>query len=93
MAAIEAAGKGAIVIVFVRNVQKEHSLVADFEKKHKNSKGRIDLVEANLNSLDSVSQICQAVSSTYDHLDMIINNAGIMNFEPVVTVNGIEETL
>jgi NAD(P)-dependent dehydrogenase (short-subunit alcohol dehydrogenase family) len=93
VAAIEAAGNGAILVAVVRNIEKGYSLVDEFEKKYKNSNGRIDLIEGNLNSLDSIVDLCKAVSSTYDRLDIIVNNAGLMNFEPVVTVNGIEETL
>ena len=93
VAAIEAAGNGAILVAVVRNIEKGYSLVDEFEKKYKNSNGRINLIEGNLNSLDSIVDLCKAVSSTYDRLDIIVNNAGLMNFEPVVTVNGIEETL
>jgi NAD(P)-dependent dehydrogenase (short-subunit alcohol dehydrogenase family) len=55
--------------------------------------GKIEIVEGNLNSFDSVYSSCLEIKSKYPVIDMIVNNAGIMNFEFKQTTDGIEETL
>ena len=67
-------------------------MLDDYRKKKPNGKGRIELVECDLTSLDSVSMACEEIVESYHHLDMIINNAGIMNFEFRESKDGIEAT-
>jgi NAD(P)-dependent dehydrogenase (short-subunit alcohol dehydrogenase family) len=91
-AAIHLASKGALVIAAGRNPEKGAKLLEDYRHEHPKGRGRIELVECDLTSLDSVSMACEEIAESYDHLDMIINNAGIMNFEFRESKNGIEET-
>jgi NAD(P)-dependent dehydrogenase (short-subunit alcohol dehydrogenase family) len=91
-AALQLASDGAVVIAASRNPQKGASLLADYREKFPKGKGRIELVECDLGSLASVSMACEEISESYDHLDMIINNAGIMIFERSETRDKIEAT-
>ncbi|MCP4438185.1 MAG: SDR family NAD(P)-dependent oxidoreductase [Aureispira sp.] len=93
VAACHIANKGAKLIVLVRNTQKGKQLLVDYKKLYPEGKGAIELVEGNLNSFESIIRACQCIKDKYAHLDMIINNAGIMNFSLTETVDGIEETL
>ncbi len=91
-AALQLAADGAVVIAASRNPIKGAALLADYREKYPKGKGRIELVECDLGSLASVTMACEAVSESYDHLDMIINNAGIMIFERNETRDKIEAT-
>ena len=91
-AAMHLAAEGAVVIAASRNAQKGETLLSDYRETYPKGKGRIELVACDLNSFDSISMACEEVAESYEHLDMIINNAGIMNFEFRESKNGIEET-
>lgn len=93
ISALEAANKGATLIVLVRNKIKGEALESDFKTQYPDSLGKIEFIEGNLNSLDSVYTACTEVKLKYPCIDMIVNNAGIMNFEFKRTLDNIEETL
>jgi len=93
VAALHFANQGALLIVFARNEQKYKALVEEYHTKFPNGIGKIELVEGNLNSLDSVNAACLEVKEKHPKLDYIINNAGIMNFKFTESKDGIEETL
>lgn len=93
ISAIKAARNGATVIVLARNKIKSQALKTEFKNQYPDSSGKIEIIEGNLNSLDSVCSGCKEVMQKYPVIDMIINNAGIMNFEYQQTVDDIEETL
>lgn len=92
ISALKAANKGATLIVLARNKVKGQNLVEDFKLKFPDGLGKIDIVEGDLNSFESIQKACQEVVLKYPIIDLIVNNAGIMNFEPLKTVDGIEET-
>jgi NAD(P)-dependent dehydrogenase (short-subunit alcohol dehydrogenase family) len=91
--ALKAAGNGATLIVLARNKNKGEALCNEFKNQYPDSKGKIEIVEGNLSSLNSVYSACEVIKSTYPVIDMIVNNAGIMNYETIKTVDDIEETL
>jgi len=79
--------EGAHLIILCRNLAKGESLQSEV-----GNEGTIDLIQANLNSFESVATACEEILNQYDHIDMLINNAGIMNFSFKETVDGIEES-
>jgi NAD(P)-dependent dehydrogenase (short-subunit alcohol dehydrogenase family) len=93
VAALHVAGLGANVTVLARDKAKAEKLLNDFKFKFPASMGNIDYVEGDLNSFSSVVSACSDYKSKVNQPDVIVHNAGIMNFQPVNTVNGIEETL
>lgn len=93
VSALKAASKGATLIALVRDKEKGKSLVKELTNQFPQSLGSIQLVEGNLNSFESVVKACEEVKKNHPVLDMIVNNAGIMNFSYKETIDGIEETL
>lgn len=93
ISALKAAGNGATLIVLARDKNKGESLRTELKNQYPNSTGQIEFIEGNLNSLDSVCSACEEIGLKYPVIDMIVNNAGIMNFKHKQTVDDIEETL
>ncbi len=82
------AQKNASVIVAVRNTKKAESVVKEIKQIHPNAK--IDIQEMDLNSLESVNRFADKVLSSYERLDVLINNAGIMACPFDKTKDGFE---
>jgi NAD(P)-dependent dehydrogenase (short-subunit alcohol dehydrogenase family) len=80
--------QGAHLILICRNLEKGKSL-----QEEVGGKGKVDLIQANLNSFDTIVKACEEIRKQYDHIDILINNAGIMNFSFKETADGIEESL
>jgi NAD(P)-dependent dehydrogenase (short-subunit alcohol dehydrogenase family) len=93
ISAIKAAQNGASIIVLARDKVKSQALKTEFEGQYPDSSGKIEIIEGDLNSLESVYSACKEVKLKFPVIDMIVNNAGIMNFEYKQTVDKIEETL
>ena len=93
ISALEAARNGATVIILARNKNKGQAFKTEFKNQYPDSSGKIEIIEGNLSTLDSVYSACKEVTLKYPVIDMIVNNAGIMNFEFKQTVDNIEETL
>ena len=93
ISAMKAAKNGHTLIILARNKIKGEALKSEFNRQHPNALGKIEIIEGNLSSLDSIYSACLAIKSKYPVIDMIVNNAGIMNFKFKQTVDKIEETL
>ena len=93
MRAIKAVREGATLIVLARNKEKGQTLCDAFKNEYPDSKGKIEIVEGNLSSLNSVYSACEVIKSKYPVIDMIANNVGIMNYVTIKTVDNIDETL
>lgn len=93
ISAMDAAAKGATVIVLCRNQLKGKTLIADLNTKHPHATGKIELITGDLNDLESIKTACDAVVAKYPVIDQVVNNAGIMNFQYTESANHIEQTL
>jgi NAD(P)-dependent dehydrogenase (short-subunit alcohol dehydrogenase family) len=93
VSALKAASNGATLLILARNKNKGQALISEFKKEHPNASGKIEIFEGDLISFDSVYAACQEIKSKYPAIDMLVNNAGIMNFEYKESVDKIEETL
>lgn len=93
IAALELASQGSTIIALVRNIQKGADVVKDFLTLYPNAKGKIELIEGNLNSFTSIVHACKAVKNKFPLLHQLVLNAGIMNFEARKSEDHIEETL
>lgn len=80
-AAMQLAADGAVVIATSRSAGKGADLLEDYRKAHPRGKGRIELVECDLASFESISMACEEVLESYHHLDVLINNAGLMAYQ------------
>jgi NAD(P)-dependent dehydrogenase (short-subunit alcohol dehydrogenase family) len=65
------ASKGATVIIPVRSMEKSADCLAELE-------GDVQTAFMDLGDLASVNSLAEKVTSEFDRLDMLINNAGIM---------------
>jgi retinol dehydrogenase 12 len=78
------------LILPVRNLIKGEVIVKELQVINPNC--MVDLYECNLNSIDSVKKFCAYVIGKYEFIDILINNAGIINEKKIITVDGLEET-
>ena len=88
--ALELAKKGATVILVCRNKQSGEEAKADIIAQSGNI--NIDLLVADLSSQKSIRQFVQNFKDKYDHLDVLVNNAGLAFSKFNKSVDGIEMT-
>ncbi len=93
VAAAKAAAAGAEVVVIARNTTKGEELCRYLNEIYPGAKGSIKIVEGNLNSFQSVREACMRILSLYKHINVLVLNAATLNFKPVITEDGVEETL
>jgi NAD(P)-dependent dehydrogenase (short-subunit alcohol dehydrogenase family) len=85
------AKKGAKIIMACRNLQKAEIARQNIEKKVPDAD--MEIMELDLNSLQSVRDFAKSYSEKYKHLDLLIENAGIMIPHFVKTKDGFESQL
>jgi len=79
---------GARVVMVCRNEAKAKR--AQQEIIIESGNPDIDLLIADMSSLDSVRSLADTVKNKYSRLDVLINNAGIMNSVKEMSVDGYE---
>jgi NAD(P)-dependent dehydrogenase (short-subunit alcohol dehydrogenase family) len=77
------AANDAHVVLAVRNVEKGKQAAARIG-------GDVSVVELDLTSLASVRTAADELKSRFDHLDLLINNAGVMTTPKATTADGFE---
>ncbi len=85
------ASTGAKVVVTVRNTEKLQALQDYYKTHYPTGQGKIEHIECDLSSFESILAACSAFKNKHDRLDTIINNAGVWNFEYKESKNQIEE--
>ncbi|NVM02503.1 MAG: SDR family oxidoreductase [Candidatus Helarchaeota archaeon] len=88
VAALELAKLGAKVVMFCRNPKKGVDALAEIKEKSQNN--TVDLMFADLASLDSVRQFAVDFKAKYKKLHILINNAGVHYPDRKLTVDGYE---
>ena len=86
--ALALAEHGAHVVLAVRNLDKGKDAAARITAA--SSRGDVALQELDLTSLESVRAAAQQLRSDYDHIDLLINNAGVMYPPKENTKDGFE---
>jgi NAD(P)-dependent dehydrogenase (short-subunit alcohol dehydrogenase family) len=89
-AAIELAKNGTHVIVHGRNQEKTNFTIELIKEKIGDSK--VDGVFGDLSSFAQIKEMGNMLHERFDHLDVLINNAGIYRSERKITNDGSEET-
>jgi NAD(P)-dependent dehydrogenase (short-subunit alcohol dehydrogenase family) len=79
---------GAHVVLAVRNLDKGKDAAARITAT--GPRGEVALQELDLTSLDSVRATARQLRSDYDHIDLLINNAGVMYTPKSTTKDGFE---
>jgi NAD(P)-dependent dehydrogenase (short-subunit alcohol dehydrogenase family) len=82
------AGKGATVVMAVRNTQKGNTVVQEIQQTHPNAK--VDVRKLDLSSLKSIHDFSEDFNTNYNRLDILINNAGVMACPFATTEDGFE---
>ncbi len=88
--AIQLAKMGIHIVMVCRN--KERGENAQKQIKEESGNSNIDLIIADLASLESVKNLAEEFKKKYNQLHILINNAGIFNSKIISTEDGYEST-
>lgn len=88
--AIELAKKGFHIIMVCRNKDRAEIAREEIISISKNSK--VDLMIADLSSLHSVRELVKKFKIEYNQLNILVNNAGVFNYERILTEDNYEST-
>jgi len=77
------AARGAHVVLAVRNVEKGKQAAARIG-------GEVSVVELDLTSLAAIRVAADELKSRFDHVDLLVNNAGVMTTPKSTTADGFE---
>jgi len=80
----------ARVVMVCRNEQR--GMLAKKEIEESSGSDKIDLLLADLSSLNQIRQLVQKLSDSYSHIDVLINNAGNFYLTKQFNDDGIEMT-
>src|SRR5712692_5638036 len=89
-ASLALAKKGATVVMVARNPERGEAARSEIIGKSRNNS--VDLLLADLSSLESVRQLAFDFRKKHSKLHVLINNAGLFNQRRRVTVDGYENT-
>jgi NAD(P)-dependent dehydrogenase (short-subunit alcohol dehydrogenase family) len=82
------AGKGADVVLAVRNLEKGKDAARRIEAAHPGT--HVELQQLDLSSLESVRAATDELRARHDSIDLLINNAGVMFTPRTTTKDGFE---
>lgn len=80
--------KGAHVVMAARNQEKARTAEADIRSDQ--PEASVEIRELDLGSLDSVQSFAQGILESLDHIDLLVNNAGVMGIPERRTAEGFE---
>src|SRR5207244_3152426 len=81
---------GAKVVMVTRNKEKGEAAKSEIIKESQNNS--VDLLVADLSSLESVRKLATDFQKKYSKLHVLVNNAGLFNQRRKVTTDGYENT-
>ncbi|MBN1265130.1 MAG: SDR family oxidoreductase [Anaerolineales bacterium] len=87
--ALVLADKGAVVILACRSMEKGEQAIRQIQKAVPDAK--LDLQQLDLASLSSIHSFSDRIHQAYPQLDLLINNAGVMNIPRKLTEDGFEK--
>src|SRR5690349_13965918 len=88
--ALELARRGAHVALVGRNAAKAERVAAELQGQSGNR--QIDVLVADLSAMEAVRGLAAEVKRRYGALNVLVNNAGAVNIQREVTVDGYERT-
>ncbi|MHA1728719.1 MAG: SDR family NAD(P)-dependent oxidoreductase [Promethearchaeota archaeon] len=89
--AIDLAKMGAFVIIHGRNEKKAKNALKEVKKIAKSD--QLEAIHGDLASFSQIHDISDQLHKRFDHLDVLVNNAGVNFWEKTVSVDGFERTL
>jgi NAD(P)-dependent dehydrogenase (short-subunit alcohol dehydrogenase family) len=81
---------GATVVAVARDPSRGAAAVADIMAR--SGSGDVHLMVSDLSSQTAIRQLAQELMDRYERIQVLVNNAGAVNMERSVTVDGIETT-
>jgi NAD(P)-dependent dehydrogenase (short-subunit alcohol dehydrogenase family) len=90
-AAVALAGMGAEVVVIGRNRERGESAVEEI--RYESGREKVSLMIADLAVQAEVRRLAEEFKQRYDRLDVLVNNAGLVQSERTETSDGIETQL
>jgi retinol dehydrogenase-12 len=88
--AIDLAELGATVLIHGRNRARCENTLTEIKKKTGNQS--LDFFVADLASLGQIRNLAEEIKSRHDQLDVVINNAGVIENQRKLTEDGYEMT-
>ncbi|MEN8191947.1 MAG: SDR family oxidoreductase [Bacteroidota bacterium] len=88
--AIDLAKLEAKIIIHGRDEESCKNTIAKITEETGNSD--VDFAVADLSSLTQVNEMAKSITSKYERLDVLINNAGVYENEKIFTIDGYENT-
>ena len=82
------AKKDATVVIASRNMERCEQAKQEIIKDYKNAK--VDVIQLDLGSFDSIDLFVKEFTTKYDRLDVLLNNAGVMLTPHIKTETGFE---
>ncbi|MCY3412122.1 MAG: SDR family oxidoreductase [Candidatus Heimdallarchaeota archaeon] len=89
-AALELAKQGAKLILHGRNPEKLTTTISWLQQE--TGIGHIDSVLADMASFDSIKEMSKQLHSRFDHIDVLVNNAGVQQHNYELSADGYEST-
>ena len=87
-AAVALARRGVQVVGVVRNAERGRAALEEIRDRAPGAD--VDLLVADLSALDHVRQLAEQIRTRYDHLDVLMHNAGAALYRRETTVDGYE---
>ena len=91
--ALQLAAKGCAVVLACRNLDKAAEAKADILRQYPKAKAKIECLQLDLCSLQSVRAFADRYTAKHKRLDLLINNAGIMMPAFALSEDGFESQL
>jgi NAD(P)-dependent dehydrogenase (short-subunit alcohol dehydrogenase family) len=89
--AVGLAARGAQVVLVGRDRARAEAARKDVTERSRNP--RVDVMLADFASLEAVRGLAREFSERYPRVDLLVNNAGLVMRQRVLTVDGYETTL
>lgn len=71
------------VLLGSRSVEKGEQAIQQLQSEFPESATTLELVQVDLASDDSIKAAFEAVSAKHDHIDVLVNNAGMSSAAPI----------
>jgi len=87
----ELARLGATIVILGRDPEKGAETIADLKPAARHP-GRLYFLSCDLSRLGDVRSVAKTLHDRFDHIDVLIANAGVINTRRRETIDGFEET-
>ena len=88
--AVELAGMGHEILLHGRNEMRGLLVKNDIILQTGNQ--NIHYFNADLSEFDEITKLAENIKAEFNHIDVLLNNAGVLSMEKLVLPNGFEQT-